>query len=524
MRIMCLECPQGVCEQAAVALREGGHNVRIARSRDELLEAVRAREVDGVVVPHGDGGGLLNQLRQLSPSLPAIALGPEDTALAAARAGALGALGYVAAPGGRLEPDMADALRILAGRAAARVRQEAHRRREVEERLRLRKFHEDVLNSVGQGILVIDGVGRVVFRNPEAARILGEEPEAGEAAGVPAAVPIVQMLVETLSEERARSRTIALQAGEQKLFLDVTTTVLRQVDGSATGAVAIVSDRSIEKHLEQQLFHSERLATLGSLLASIAHEINNTLTSVTGCAEMGLDLAATAERAARELEDAASRAALEELGRDVRQVFDMVLESGISCQTIANNMLQYSRQAKPAHRVEEDLNGLIRRTLEVLGKHLGVEKVQLELQLDPRAPRVRAEPSKLQQALVNLVVNAVHALLELDVPFEERILALTTRRDDEQALGTIEVRDRGPGIPPKRLEKIFQPFFTTKDHGTGLGLYITRRVIEDLGGSIDVDSQVGVGTCFTLRLPLVGAPAGAPAPGRARVAPRRREK
>ncbi len=502
MRVICLEPRPGSYGAVAAALESAGHRVSRTPDPEVVLEAVRSREAEGVVLPLSGEAALLDRLRQLDDALPAIAVGDVDSALAAAHASARGALGYVALEDGALSPEMADVLGQLAQRGAARVRDVAHRRREHEERLRVRKFHEDVLNGVGQGILVMDRDGRIVFRNPEAARILGEEDGQGAASEAVAAVPIVQMVVETLSEERARTRTIALESAEQRVFLDVTTSVLRRVDGAVTGAVAIVADRSIEKHLEQQLFHSERLATLGSLLASIAHEINNTLTSVTGCAEMGLELAEGADQAAEKIADPAAADALRDLGREVRQVFDMVLESGISCQTIANNMLQYSRQAKPAHRVEEDLNGLVTRTLRVLGKHLGVEKVNLALDLDPRAPRVRAESSRLQQALVNIVVNAVHALLDLDVPFEARLLRISTRREDAGGFAAIAIRDRGPGIPPRRLENIFKPFFTTKDHGTGLGLYITQRVIEELGGSVEVESRVGEGTCFTIRLPL----------------------
>jgi two-component system NtrC family sensor kinase len=309
------------------------------------------------------------------------------------------------------------------------------------------------------------------------------------------------MLVETLSSGESQNRSLALELDEQRVFLDITTSVLRGADGKSTGAVATVADRSIEKGLEQQLVHSERLATLGSLLASIAHEINNTLTSVTGCAEMGLELADSADAAAAEETDPAkAKDALQELGSEVRMIFDMVLEAGLSAQTIANNMLQYSRQAKPSHRVHESVNGLLNKTLSVLGKHLGVEKVTLELDLDRNNPHVRVQPAKLQQALVNLIVNAVHALL--DVPEERRLLRLETRTDTEASEVLLVVKDHAGGIPPKRLERIWQPFFTTKGHGTGLGLYISQNVIEEQGGRITVESTVGEGTTFTIHLPL----------------------
>ncbi|MCW8140901.1 MAG: hypothetical protein KIT58_18520, partial [Planctomycetota bacterium] len=316
-----------------------------------------------------------------------------------------------------------------------------------------------------------------------------------------AAVPLLQMLVDTLVEGRPKTRMIAQQVDdEQKVFLDVTTSVLRGADGRAAGAIAIVSDRSTEKRLEEQLIHTERLATLGSLLASIAHEITNTLTSITGCAEMGLEVATDAEQAAGEAPDPATRTALEGLAADIRQIFDTVLEAGINTQTIANNMLQYSRQSSPARVVRQDVNELIRKTLKTLGKHLGTDKVTVELDLDASAPCARLEPSKLQQALVNLVVNAIHALQE--VPPPRRVLRIVTRADAAARLIHLHVIDQGPGISPRKMEKIFQPFFTTKGHGTGLGLYISRKVLQDQGGTITLQSEVGKGTQFTIQLPM----------------------
>lgn len=502
MRLLSVPLASGVAPYDE-ALRAAGMTVESATHLDRGLEEVRRHRVDMALVPAGDE--LLERLRELAPQLPVVLIGEEDTALAAARAHARGALGYLPAPPEGPSALMCEVACDLARRARARVRVEEDRRAQLSEHLRLRKFYSEVLTSVDQGIVVIDTAGKIRFSNPASARILGEEEDAAEAFNTQTAVPVLQQLVETLKGGVAQTETIALERAERKMFLDVSSSVLRGADGLTSGAVAIVSDRSIERNLEQQLFHSERLATLGSLLASIAHEINNTLTSITGCAEMGLMLADTAENMVETIRSGKGEhveETLETLSGEIREIFDLVLEAGLSAQTIADNMLQYSRQGKPSHRTTQDLNDLIERTVNVLGKHIGTEKVTLELVLDPARPRARLEPSKLQQALINLVMNAVHAMLDMDVSISERVLRLETVRDEQRGEAIVRVADRGPGISPKRLEQIFQPFFTTKDHGTGLGLHISRRVIEDQEGRLEVESEVGKGTTFSIHLPL----------------------
>jgi len=497
----------GSCGALREALVARGHQLSDAADSGPeggaALELVRTRRADVVLLDLGGADGLLDRVRELGPGTPVVALGREDTARAAADAAARGAFGYVVAgaPDDDLAADAVEMVAALVDRAAARTRVEASRRQALEESLRTRKFYEDVLTSVGQGILVVDRDGQIRFLNPEARRILGEEDveDVGAATGGGAVVPLLEMLVETLSSKARQTRRIALEAEDEKVFLDVTTSVLRGPDGLEQGAIAIVSDRSAELRLEEQLVHTERLATLGSLLASIAHEITNSLTSITGCAEMGLEVATQAEEAAEAAGGEAS-AALRSLSGEIRDIFDLVLQAGISAQTIANNLLQYSRRGALGNVVSQDLNDLVEQTLKLLGKHVGVDKVRLDLQLDAGRPRVRVEPSKVQQAVVNLVVNAVQAMQ--DVAPERRALKIATRADPEAREAALLIADRGPGIPPRRLERIWKPFFTTKGHGTGLGLHITRRVIEDQGGRISLESEVGDGTRFTIHLPL----------------------
>lgn len=503
MNVLLLE-KDALDDAVAACITDRGYALSRTARPAEALEWVRTRRVDAMVLDLACGENLIVQAHELVPSMPVIALGPDDRALAAARSVGRGALGYLPIAAGQpLSQELREGLLSMLARAAARLRVEADRQAWHEENQRTRKFFEDVLTDVGQGIVVVDKEGRLRFCNPKASQILGLDDGAASArVGSEAAVPLLQMLVETLVDEQPRHRMLALEQEEEQVFLDASTSLLRAADGQTTGAIGIVSDRSTEKLLEQQLVHSERLATLGSLLASIAHEITNTLTSITACAEMGLEVAEAAETAAQEAEakEADPVDALRTLSREIREIFDMTLKAGLSAQTIADNMLQYSRQGMPGAMERRPLNALVSDCLATLGKHLGLDKVDLRKHFDPREPAVRVAPSKVQQAVVNLVVNAIQAMQQVEP--ERRILELTTKAHPEDGMASLEIADHGPGIGPRRLEKIWQSFFTTKRHGTGLGLYITRKVIEDQGGQISVESEVGRGTRFTITLPL----------------------
>ena len=503
MNVLLLE-KEALDDAVATALTESGYLVSRTTQPDQALELVRTRRVDAMLLDTGCGEALIGKAKELVPELPVIALGHEDAALAAARIVGRGALGYLPIANGQpLTPELRQGLLNMLARAAARLRVEADRRLAHEENQRTRKFFEDVLTDVGQGIVVVDKEGQISFCNPKASQILGLSDDGDSAQhGGEAAVPLLQMLVETVVDEQPRHRMIALEQDDEQVFLDATTSLLRAADGQVTGAIGIVSDRSTEKLLEQQLVHSERLATLGSLLASIAHEITNTLTSITACAEMGLEVAEAAEEAAQEAADSKTNPvdALHTLSREIREIFDMTLKAGLSAQTIADNMLQYSRQGMPGAVERRKLNALVSESLTTLGKHLGLDKVDLRKHFDPAEPVVRVAPSKVQQAVVNLVVNAIQAMQQVDP--ERRILELTTQIHRQEGKASLQIADHGPGMSPRRLEKIWQSFFTTKRHGTGLGLYITRKVIEDQGGEISVESEVGRGTTFTITLPL----------------------
>lgn len=243
--------------------------------------------------------------------------------------------------------------------------------------------------------------------------------------------------------------------------------------GLCMGVVAEQARRSrdaLERHQEQML-RSDRLATVGELAAGLAHELRNPLAGMAGA-----------------LHVLASRLAPD----DERQPVLADLQAQITRmnQTLTD-LLRHARPAAP-QRIDVDINGLLEQSLIFVPRH-GLDVVR---RFDESLPAVYVDPNLLHQALLNLLVNARHAM-----PHGGR-LGVETRRAASGG-GVIEIRisDTGAGIPAENLDRIFQPFFTTKSLGTGLGLAIAARVVEQHGGSIAVESTIGVGTTFTITLP-----------------------
>jgi len=248
------------------------------------------------------------------------------------------------------------------------------------------------------------------------------------------------------------------------------------------GVVDLTEKKRIEAEIERQreaLHQSEKLNALGSLLASVAHELNNPLSVVVGYSTMMRDLApdaATKDRAAR-IHGAAER-----------------------CARIVKTFLAMARQ-KPEHRQRLQLNRLIEAALEVAGYGLRTADIGVDLDLDPDLPEITGDADQLTLVLMNLIVNAQHALQTVAPP---RRLEITTRRDGGRL--RLVVTDNGPGIPANIRHRIFEPFFTTKPQGvgTGIGLSLCYNAITAHDGEISVDEGPAGGARFTVLLPCTG--------------------
>jgi signal transduction histidine kinase len=248
----------------------------------------------------------------------------------------------------------------------------------------------------------------------------------------------------------------------------------------------------------ERLLQSEKLAAMGSLLAGVAHELNNPLTVLSAQAQ---------------LLDEAQDPALTARATKIRQAAER-------CVRIVRNFLALARQRAP-ERSPTLLRDVVHGAIELLAYELRVDGVEIAVELAPDMPVLWADPHQLHQVIVNLVANAHHALRRHPGP---RRLRLVGRHDAEHRRVRLEIADTGPGIPADVLAKIFEPFFTTKPvgEGTGLGLSLCRDIVVDHHGTIEVESEPGRGTTFIVELPVETPPRAPARPAASAAAPRPR--
>jgi two-component system NtrC family sensor kinase len=297
--------------------------------------------------------------------------------------------------------------------------------------------------------------------------------------------PILVLTADVTPETRRR----ALAAGARDFLtkpLDRTEVLLRIQNLLETRflhqALQTQNDRLEEEVRErtERLLQTEKVATMGELLAGVAHELNNPLSVVTG--RVGL--------LQSQLRD----------NPEVTRQLDKVAEAAERCARIVRNFLALARQ-RPPERQEVYLNLVVDEALDLVGYALRTDGVEVTLELADDLPVLWADVHQLHQVLVNLITNGHHAMRDKS---ELRVLTIKTESDPSKSRVSLSIADTGPGIPPAVRARIFEPFFTTKPagQGTGLGLSLCQGIVEAHGGSIEVESEMGMGTVFTIQLPV----------------------
>jgi two-component system NtrC family sensor kinase len=249
---------------------------------------------------------------------------------------------------------------------------------------------------------------------------------------------------------------------------------------------------------QRQVLHMEKMASLGKLSATVAHELNNPLSGVLTYARL----------VRREL---AEQPVASDVREEMTRYLSLIEKECSRCGSIVRNLLLFARQTGVV-MAPVDLNEIVERSLMLIRHHLEISGIKLKCDLLQGDRQIIADGGQLQQALVALLVNAVEAMTGLDGQGE-----LSVRMQADEREVQIDVADNGAGIPAAVLPQIFEPFFSTKegDHanGVGLGLSVVYGIVQRHGGQIDVDSQVGKGTVFHVRLPRKGDETRMPAVG-----------
>jgi two-component system sensor histidine kinase AtoS len=372
-------------------------------------------------------------------------------------------------------------------------------RRRFDELEDVKRYTENILASLTTGIVTVDLDGRVVTLNPAAEMLTGFF--AGEVVGrycteLFAPTPeIGEMLMETLANRVPAvgvSVTLKRRSGAA-LPVEVSTAPLKGGEGKDLGVVALLRDLTLVRELEGRLRRSDRLAALGSLAAGLAHEIKNPLTSVL----------TFSRHVARRFDDAHFR---ERFQRVVPRELERI-------NGIIERLLELARPV-PAVFTRLRVGPLVDRAVDLFANEIEAEGIVVMREYARDLPPIAADEESLYRAVINVIGNALDAMdrggcLTLRIGWATSGEAFRPGRMLGNRRVAIEVSDTGKGIRAEDAERLFNPFFTTKAQGTGLGLAVTHKIVEDHGGVIDFHSVPGAGSTFRIVLPTMPTVAAA---------------
>jgi PAS domain S-box-containing protein len=358
----------------------------------------------------------------------------------------------------------------------------------------LKSYTDNILASLTNGIVTVDLDGRVVTLNPAAELMTGFF--VGEAIGrycteVFEHTPeLGEILMETIAS-RTATPGVSVQLRRRNgrmLPVEISAAPLRGGEGKELGVIAAIRDITVVRELENRLRRSDRLAALGSLAAGLAHEIKNPLTS----------LLTFSRHLPRRFDDEQFRAKFQSVvPRELERI-----------NGIVERLLELARPTR-LNFAAVRLPALLERTVELYAQEMEARSVTVERDYARDLPVVWGDAEALYQALVNLARNALDAM-----PVGGRLILRAGWSDDDHVVRPgrrspvssrrvrVEIEDTGTGIPASDADRVFNPFFTTKDSGTGLGLALTHKIVEDHGGTIDFRPAPLGGTVFRLVLPL----------------------
>lgn len=341
-----------------------------------------------------------------------------------------------------------------------------------------------IVDTATEGIVTIDAQGRIETFNGAAERMFGYTLDEVRGRNVSLLMPA------PYQQEHDGYLHRYLTTGERRIIGIGREVVGLHKDGShfpidlSVGEgrndgrrffTAVIRDISERKDMQTKLTQAERLAAVGELAAGVAHEINNPINTVINCAQLIQD------------------------GDDAASNCQVIIEEGKRIADIVGDLLQFARDDRDSPQ-PTSIPEVVQRTLRLLGENWKRHGLRLQVEVADDVPQVLARPQRLQQVLLNLLINAKDALMSVERDVRSVWLTAVAERGGV----TTTVRDNGPGLPEKLGLRVFEPFVTTKRArgGTGLGLSISKSIVEGYGGTIEVESTPGEGTAFHVWLPV----------------------
>ena len=354
-----------------------------------------------------------------------------------------------------------------------------------------KRYSETILHQLLSGVIAVDQHQRITTFNREAQRITGFDPAdvLGQHADSlpPALAEAFQHVFETGTEQH--DVEVVLEGPERsEVPIRLGSSLFRGHKGQILGAILLFNDMTRIKALELLVRRSDRLASIGTLSAGMAHEIKNPLVTIKTFTQL------LPERY---------------MDEDFRVTFsDLISHEVNRIDSIVNQLLHFSRPAKPLLE-PKSLHEILQASLRLVHEQLRQHDIHLVADIDAEQDTIRADVDLLTQALINFVLNAIQAMgsngtLTISTRNAPPTWAVARDIDGEASTAFIllDIRDTGAGIPEEILSHIFDPFFTTKAEGTGLGLSVAHGIVSDHHGTLDVESEPGDGTVFHLYFPV----------------------
>jgi PAS domain S-box-containing protein len=355
---------------------------------------------------------------------------------------------------------------------------------------------QQYLNIAGVIIVAINEKGDVSLINRKGCQVLGyDEDEILGKNWFDLCVPEAdreerksvfdQVMAGEREEAEDYENTIVNKQGEERIIAWHNTT-LRDEEGNIIGTLSSGEDITVRKQTEEELIQSEKMASLGQLAASVVHEVNNPLAGIMVYIKLFQKKYKDQKLQDEKTEEQLSKME-NELDRTTR---------------IIRNLLAFARQSEPSMSPVE-INKVIDAALPLVENQINLENIVLEKNLDAELPLVQADFDKIQQVLINIILNAIQAMPEGgELSITTSTVAAVRLGDSYKNAVRIDIKDTGVGIAKENLKKLFTPFFTTKEKGVGvgLGLSVVHGIIGKHNGRIDVDSSPGAGTTFTIYL------------------------